>query len=103
MSVESALPAARAHHPHHGLAGVDADAPPDWRQALREQLLLQLGCAVDEVICASDSEQRMVVLRTRSIPERDDLVAHIFVDRSVPGEDDPAQVVEVHLHDIGYV
>ena len=96
-------PAARAHVADHGGAGVDADPPADRRKPFREQLLLQLGRAVDAVIGAADRQQRVVGLQARGVPESHDLVADVFVDGAVPREDDPAQVVEVHLDDLGHV
>jgi hypothetical protein len=45
----------------------------------------------------------VVLLQARSVPKRDDLVADVLVDGSVPGEDDPAQVVEIHLDHLDHV
>src|SRR4029077_8260336 len=63
----------------------------------------QFGRAVDEVIGAADGKQGVVLLSPGRVPERDDLVAAIFVDGPVPGKDDAAQVVEIHpnhAHDL---
>ena len=95
--------AARAHHADDSGPRVDAYAPADGRQALSEQSLLQLGSAVDQVVRAAHREQRMVFLQAGCVPERDDLVADVLVDGPIPREDDSAQVVEVHLDDLGHV
>ena len=94
-------PAARPHHAHDSGSGVDADAPTDWRKSFGQQSLLQLVRAVDQVVGAADGKQRVVFLQPRGVPESHDLVADVLVDGAVPGEDDPAEVVEVHLHHLG--
>ena len=92
-----------AHHADHGWTGVDPDAPADRWQSLREQLLLQLGRAVDEVVGAADRQQRVVVLQPRGVPESHDLVPDVLVDGAVPGKDDAAKVVQVHLDELGHI
>ena len=95
--------AARAHHADDGGPGIDANAPADRRQPLGEESLLQLGSAVDQVVRAAHREQRVIFLEAGCVPERDDLVPDVLVDRPIPREDDSAEVVEVHLHDLGHV